>query len=58
MKLKKSNLEKQARRESDHGTGAHHHIGVKEIQQRTLADGVVLLYRSSLKLVVLITDPH
>ena len=36
---------------------AQHHIGVKEIQQRSLADGVVLLYRSSLKLVVLITDP-
>lgn len=30
---------------------AQHHIGVKEIQQRTLADGVVLLYRSSLLLI-------
>ena len=29
---------------------AQHHIGVKEIQQRTLADGVVLLYRSYLLL--------
>ena len=36
---------------------AQHHIGMKEIQQRTLADRVILLYCNSLKLVVLITDP-